>query len=171
MSRGTVLVLLGWLVLMLEISLAPWLPLGPFRPDAVAVIVLTLALMGGDPFEGLVVTFLLASMLDILGGGLVGLELVSLTAMFTLAVGLVNRVFLGNVLARSAIGWLLLAFRGLVSVLLLQLYDPDGGVALMVLRDLVPSTLATGALFVAAFGPLTRLLARLSPPYEERWAR
>ncbi len=171
MTRAVVLVVLGWLLMMIEIGLAPLFPFGAFRPDAVAVLVLTLALKGGDPFEGLVVTFLLASMVDLLGGGLAGIELVSLTAMFTLAVGLVNRVFLGNVLARSAVGLLLLAFRKLVSVFLLRLYDPDGDVAMLVLRGLVSSTLATGVLFVAAFGPLTRLLARLSPAYEERWAR
>jgi len=135
------------------------------------VVVLALALKGSNPFEGLVVTLLLASMLDLLSGGPAGIELVSLTAMFVLAVGLVNRVFLGNLLARTTVGLGLFAFRTLVSVFLLKLYDSDGDSALLVLSGLVPSTLATGVLFVAAFGPLTQLMARLSPVYEERWAR
>jgi hypothetical protein len=170
MNRAMVLVALGWMVLMGEVSAGSLGALGSFRPDAVAVVVLTLALKGSNPFEGLVVTLLLASMLDLLGGGPAGIELVSLTSMFVLAVGLVNRVFLGNLLARTTVGLLLFAFRTSVSVALLRLYDAEGDNALLVLRGLVPSTLATGALFVVAFGPLTQLMARLSPIREERWA-
>lgn len=160
----------GWAILVIEVTLSPFVPVELLRPDGIVVLVLVLALVG-EPVEGIVLTYLLGMMSDLFAGGPRGLEVVSLTAMFLAAYALVERLYTGSLLALIAIGGVMILAKGLVAVALIEMLAPESVGSSALLRHLPARTFATTVLFVMAFDPLRRLYLRTSSAREDRGHR